>query len=136
MHHEILQIQCLTTFAEWTLHHSQCRYWLGMYLPIPMNLSASSWSIFLWLTIPNTISLIRFNPISCLEMDWMHRHEFVLSDVNCSAQVVFNANTLSKLIDEKKKLQNWLDFYQLKYSRNKSIRPLTKVIYPCISFSS
>ncbi|KAK4762255.1 hypothetical protein SAY87_030139 [Trapa incisa] len=41
-------------------------------------------------------------------------------------QVVFNANTLSKLIEEKKKLQNWLDYYQLKHSRNKSTRPLTK----------
>ncbi|XP_030459431.1 CSC1-like protein At3g21620 [Syzygium oleosum] len=41
-------------------------------------------------------------------------------------QVVYNANKLSKLVDEKKKLQNWLDYYQLKYTRNQSQRPTTK----------
>ncbi|XP_059449324.1 CSC1-like protein At3g21620 isoform X1 [Corylus avellana] len=41
-------------------------------------------------------------------------------------QVVYNANKLSDLVKEKKKLRNWLDFYQLKYSRNQSTRPLTK----------
>ncbi|KAK9924501.1 hypothetical protein M0R45_032867 [Rubus argutus] len=29
-------------------------------------------------------------------------------------------------VDEKKKVQNWLDYYQLKFSRNSSKRPLTK----------
>ncbi|KAK9082485.1 hypothetical protein Syun_031688 [Stephania yunnanensis] len=41
-------------------------------------------------------------------------------------QVVHNANTLAKLVKKKKKMQNWLDFYQLKYSRNPSERPTTK----------
>ncbi|CAL5409465.1 unnamed protein product [Camellia sinensis] len=41
-------------------------------------------------------------------------------------QVVFNANKLAKLVNEKKKKQNWLDYYQLKYSRNQSRRPLMK----------
>ncbi|KAF5481028.1 hypothetical protein F2P56_001721 [Juglans regia] len=41
-------------------------------------------------------------------------------------QVVYNANRLSNLVKEKKKLQNWLDFYQLKYSRNQSMRPSSK----------
>ncbi|XP_030544308.1 CSC1-like protein At3g21620 isoform X1 [Rhodamnia argentea] len=41
-------------------------------------------------------------------------------------QVVYNANKLSNLVDEKKKLQNWLDYYQLKYTRNQSQRPTTK----------
>ncbi|CAK9311666.1 unnamed protein product [Citrullus colocynthis] len=41
-------------------------------------------------------------------------------------QVVRNANTLAKLVKKKKKAQNWLDFYQLKYSRNSTIRPLMK----------
>ncbi|KAK9151617.1 hypothetical protein Syun_009926 [Stephania yunnanensis] len=40
--------------------------------------------------------------------------------------VVHNANTLAKLVKKKKKMQNWLDFYQLKYSRNPSERPTTK----------
>lgn len=41
-------------------------------------------------------------------------------------QVVYNANKLAKLVAEKKKKQNWLDYYQLKYSRKNDKRPLTK----------
>ncbi|KAL2495431.1 Calcium permeable stress-gated cation channel 1 [Forsythia ovata] len=41
-------------------------------------------------------------------------------------QVVFNANKLAQLVKEKKSKQNWLDYYQLKYSRNQSKRPMTK----------
>ncbi|KAH9793342.1 CSC1-like protein [Citrus sinensis] len=41
-------------------------------------------------------------------------------------QVVNNANKLSELVNKKKKMQNWLDFYQLKYSRNPARKPSTK----------
>ncbi|KAG2598207.1 hypothetical protein PVAP13_5KG067200 [Panicum virgatum] len=41
-------------------------------------------------------------------------------------QVVFNANKLAKLVKEKTKMQNWLDYYQLKFERNASKRPTTK----------
>ncbi|PSS16132.1 CSC1-like protein [Actinidia chinensis var. chinensis] len=41
-------------------------------------------------------------------------------------QVVYNANKLSELVEEKKKRQNWLDYYQLKYSRNQSQKPSMK----------
>ncbi|KAG1368156.1 Calcium permeable stress-gated cation channel 1 [Cocos nucifera] len=41
-------------------------------------------------------------------------------------QVVHNANKLAKLIEEKKQMQNWLDYYQLKYDRNPSKRPTAK----------
>ncbi|KAM7277419.1 hypothetical protein ACFE04_019285 [Oxalis oulophora] len=41
-------------------------------------------------------------------------------------QAVYNANKLSELVSEKKKAQNWLDYYQLKYSRRQSERPTTK----------
>ncbi|MBA0640452.1 hypothetical protein Goklo_023387, partial [Gossypium klotzschianum] len=41
-----------------------------------------------------------------------------------SHQVVYNANKLSELVNEKKKIQNWLDYYQNKYERNPSKRPL------------
>lgn len=44
-------------------------------------------------------------------------------------QVVINANKLAKLVEEKKKKQNWLDYYQLKYSRNQSQRPMSKVLF-------
>lgn len=42
-------------------------------------------------------------------------------------QIVYDANKLSKLVEEKKKTQNWLDFYQLKYSRNQTNRATVKV---------
>jgi lysine-specific demethylase 3 len=32
------------------------------------------------------------------------------------------------LVKKKKKKQNWLDYYQLKYDRNQSQRPLKKVL--------
>ncbi|XP_006644293.1 calcium permeable stress-gated cation channel 1 [Oryza brachyantha] len=41
-------------------------------------------------------------------------------------QVVYNANKLDKMVKEKKKMQNWLDYYQLKYERNTSKRPTMK----------
>ncbi|KAJ6934976.1 calcium permeable stress-gated cation channel 1-like isoform X1 [Populus alba x Populus x berolinensis] len=41
-------------------------------------------------------------------------------------QVVCNANKLASLVKKKKKKQNWLDYYQLKYSRNQSQRPQMK----------
>ncbi|KAJ4975587.1 hypothetical protein NE237_000693 [Protea cynaroides] len=41
-------------------------------------------------------------------------------------QVVYDANKLTKLVEEKKKMQNWLDYFQLKYSRNKSKKPSMK----------
>lgn len=41
-------------------------------------------------------------------------------------QVVCNANQLAKLVKQKKSKQNWLDYYQLKYSRNQSKRPTMK----------
>ncbi|KAG4192887.1 hypothetical protein ERO13_A07G186100v2 [Gossypium hirsutum] len=44
-----------------------------------------------------------------------------------SHQVVYNANKLSELVNEKKKIQNWLDYYQNKYERNPSKRPLLKM---------
>lgn len=42
-------------------------------------------------------------------------------------QVVYNANKLAKLVKEKKSKQNWLDYYELKYSRNQLKRPVKKV---------
>ncbi|KAL8144676.1 CSC1-like protein At3g21620 [Apium graveolens] len=43
-----------------------------------------------------------------------------------SSQVVYNANKLSGLVDDKKKRKNWLDYYQLKYTRNPSKKPTMK----------
>ncbi|KAH0854628.1 hypothetical protein HID58_057828 [Brassica napus] len=42
-------------------------------------------------------------------------------------QVVCNANKLADLVEKKKKLQNWLDYYQLKYSRNNTGRIMVKI---------
>ncbi|XWS12878.1 hypothetical protein CRYUN_Cryun37aG0127900 [Craigia yunnanensis] len=41
-------------------------------------------------------------------------------------QVVCNANKLAELVKKKKSKQNWLDYYQLKYSRNSAKRPFMK----------
>ncbi|XVF71859.1 hypothetical protein PTKIN_Ptkin12aG0073300 [Pterospermum kingtungense] len=49
-----------------------------------------------------------------------HPHHYL------SHQMVYNANKLSELANEKKKIQNWLDYYQNKYERNPSRRPLLK----------
>ncbi|XP_020272404.1 CSC1-like protein At3g21620 isoform X2 [Asparagus officinalis] len=41
-------------------------------------------------------------------------------------QVVYDTNKLAKLVNEKKQMQNWLDYYQLKYERNPLKRPSGK----------
>ncbi|KAL9305850.1 unnamed protein product [Arabidopsis thaliana] len=41
-------------------------------------------------------------------------------------QVVYNANDLAALVEQKKSTQNWLDYYQLKYTRNQEHKPRIK----------
>ncbi|PSR86015.1 CSC1-like protein [Actinidia chinensis var. chinensis] len=41
-------------------------------------------------------------------------------------QIVYNANKLAKLVSKKKSLQNWLVYYQNKYERKPTKRPITK----------
>lgn len=41
---------------------------------------------------------------------------------------MYNANKLASLVEKKKSLQNWLTYYQNKYERNPSKKPMTKVI--------
>ncbi|KAG6787252.1 hypothetical protein POTOM_008891 [Populus tomentosa] len=55
-------------------------------------------------------------------------HFFLVNHPNdyLTYQVVYNANQLSHLVHEKKKMKNWLDYYQIKYSRNKSRMPSRK----------
>ncbi|KAL7244254.1 hypothetical protein ACSBR1_016481 [Camellia fascicularis] len=55
-------------------------------------------------------------------------HFFLVNhpDHYLTLQVVYNANKLAELVMEKKNKQNWLDYYQLKYYRNKSTRPVMK----------
>ncbi|KAL3614163.1 hypothetical protein CASFOL_042237 [Castilleja foliolosa] len=55
-------------------------------------------------------------------------HFFMVNHPNhyLTNQVVINANKLAELVNEKKSKQNWLDYYQIKYSRNQSKRPMTK----------
>ncbi|KAL4363926.1 hypothetical protein GQ457_04G024490 [Hibiscus cannabinus] len=59
------------------------------------------------------------------------QHFFLVNhpDHYLSHQVVYNANKLSELVNERKKIQNWLDFYQNKYQRNPSKRPSIKAIF-------
>ncbi|KAL7197374.1 hypothetical protein ACSBR2_019998 [Camellia fascicularis] len=55
-------------------------------------------------------------------------HFFLVNhpDHHLTLQVVYNANKLAELVMEKKNKQNWLDYYQLKYYRNKSTQPVMK----------
>ncbi|XP_031377158.1 CSC1-like protein At1g32090 [Punica granatum] len=41
-------------------------------------------------------------------------------------QAVYNANKFAKLSKKRDRLQNWLDYYQLKFERNPNKRPTTK----------
>ncbi|KAG6525248.1 hypothetical protein ZIOFF_015202 [Zingiber officinale] len=61
-------------------------------------------------------------------VDELVEHFFLVNhrDHYLTHQVVYNANTLAKLVEEKKKMVNWLDFYQLRYERNPSQRPTCK----------
>lgn len=43
--------------------------------------------------------------------------------------MVYDANKLAGLVAEKKKMQNWFDYYHLKYTRDKEQRPRVKVKY-------
>ena len=43
-------------------------------------------------------------------------------------QVVYDANKLAKLVKKKKKMQNWLTYYQNRYERNSSKKPEMKVL--------
>ncbi|KAG6529091.1 hypothetical protein ZIOFF_011285 [Zingiber officinale] len=63
-------------------------------------------------------------------VDELVEHFFLVNhrDHYLTHQVVYNANTLAKLVEEKKQMVNWLDFYQLRYERNPSQRPTCKVI--------
>ncbi|XP_077247363.1 hyperosmolality-gated Ca2+ permeable channel 1.8-like isoform X1 [Tasmannia lanceolata] len=42
-------------------------------------------------------------------------------------QAVYNANEFAKLVRQKERLQNWLDYNQLKLERNPEKRPTTKI---------
>ncbi|KAM7265005.1 hypothetical protein ACFE04_002688 [Oxalis oulophora] len=56
-------------------------------------------------------------------------HFFLVNhpDSYLTHQVVYNANVLAKLVKKKEKLQNWLDYYQLKESRNpQAKKPMKK----------
>lgn len=44
-----------------------------------------------------------------------------------SHQAVYNANRFAKLVRQKERLQNWLDYYQLKFERNPDKRPTRKI---------
>lgn len=43
-------------------------------------------------------------------------------------QAVYNANKYAKLVKKRERLQNWLDYNQLKYERHPEKRPTKKVV--------
>ncbi|XP_028552512.1 CSC1-like protein At1g32090 isoform X2 [Dendrobium catenatum] len=44
-----------------------------------------------------------------------------------SHQAVYNANRFAKLVRQKERLQNWLDYNQIKFERNPDKRPTSKI---------
>lgn len=40
--------------------------------------------------------------------------------------MAYNATKLSKIVKERDKAQNWLDYFELKHKRNAATRPMTK----------
>ncbi|XP_044494997.1 calcium permeable stress-gated cation channel 1-like isoform X2 [Mangifera indica] len=57
-------------------------------------------------------------------------HFFLVNHSNeyLTHEVVINANKLARLVQKKKKMQNWLVYYQNKYARNCSKRPVMKIV--------
>ncbi|EYU46618.1 hypothetical protein ABFS82_04G025200 [Erythranthe guttata] len=47
-------------------------------------------------------------------------------DTYLTHQVVYNANKLASLVENKKSLHNWRTYYQTRYERNPKMRPTTK----------
>lgn len=48
-------------------------------------------------------------------------------------QMAYNATKLSKIVKERDKAQNWLDYFEIKLKRNPAVRPVTKVpSYICV----
>ncbi|KAI0522863.1 hypothetical protein KFK09_005248 [Dendrobium nobile] len=41
-------------------------------------------------------------------------------------QIVYDANKLANMVQKKKNMRNWLDYYQLRFERNSSTRPTCK----------
>lgn len=41
--------------------------------------------------------------------------------------MAYNANKITKIVKERDKAENWLDFFQIKHQRNPTMRPMTKV---------
>ncbi|XP_057955859.1 CSC1-like protein At3g21620 isoform X2 [Malania oleifera] len=74
--------------------------------------------------------LVRNVPVDPHEsVSQLVEHFFLVNHPNdyLTHQVVYNANEVTTLVNEKKKMRNWLDFYQLKYSRDESKRPSLKI---------
>ncbi|XP_010430277.1 PREDICTED: CSC1-like protein At1g62320 [Camelina sativa] len=57
------------------------------------------------------------------------QHFFLVNhpDHYLTHQVVYNANELAKLVADRQKMENWFDYYHLKYTRNKEQRPRVKL---------
>ena len=63
----------------------------------------------------------------CNEKNFVYHTNTNVLKLKNKLQVVLNANKLADLVEDKKSKQNWLDYYQNKYSRKPSNRPMMKV---------
>lgn len=49
--------------------------------------------------------------------------------ISLFVQAVYNANKFAKLVRKRERLQNWLDYNQLKFERHPDKKPTSKVLW-------
>ncbi|KAI7741870.1 hypothetical protein M8C21_027949 [Ambrosia artemisiifolia] len=123
-------------------------YLLGFYTHVVMAYAVTFWTCFILKKEYETVANMRLHflqsekrrpdqftvlvknvpPDADESVSEAVEHFFLVNhpDHYLTHQVVVNANKLSKLVEEKKKKQNWLVYYQNKFERNQSKRPLMK----------
>ncbi|KAI3711153.1 hypothetical protein L2E82_41030 [Cichorium intybus] len=89
-------------------------YLLGFWAHVAMSYVVMIWTCFMLKKEYETIANMRFY---FLQTEKPRPDQFT---------VVCNANKLAKLVKKKQKKQNWLDYYQIKYSKNPLKRPTMK----------
>ncbi|XP_065877461.1 calcium permeable stress-gated cation channel 1-like [Euphorbia lathyris] len=120
------------------------RYWTH----IVMSYAVTFWTCFVLLKEYETVANMRLNFISSEKrrpnqftvlvknvppdadesVSELVEHFFLVNhpDQYLTHQLVYNANKLAKLVKKKKKMKNWLDYYQIKYSKNQALKPTMK----------
>ncbi|XP_052302676.1 CSC1-like protein At3g21620 isoform X2 [Populus trichocarpa] len=110
LEHSTLTYSDLDKLSISNIPTGSCRFWTHMV----MAYAFTFWTCYVLKTEYETVAKMRLH--------------FLASEKRRPDQftVVYNANELSNLVNKKKKMKNWLDYYQIKYSRNQSRKPSLK----------